>query len=64
MAVDVIAGNDFKVGTPTALFQTPSGAIVGDVAEDGKRFLVVAPVGPSASVPFTVVLNWTADLKK
>ena len=64
MAVDVIAGNDFKARTPTALFQTPSGAIVGDVAEDGKRFLVVAPVGPSASVPFTVVLNWTADLKK
>jgi hypothetical protein len=34
------------------------------VTPDGKRFLLVAPVGPSASVPFTVVLNWTVGLKK
>src|SRR4029077_15072196 len=64
MAVDVSAGQEFQVGTPTPLFQTPAGAIVGDVTADGKRFLLVAPVGPSASVPFTVVLNWTASLKK
>jgi Tol biopolymer transport system component len=64
MAVDVIAGQEFDVGTPTPLFQTPAGAIVGDVSADGKRFLLVSPVGPSASVPFTVVLNWTAGLKK
>jgi Tol biopolymer transport system component len=64
MAVDVSASEDFNVGTPTSLFQTPSGAVVGDVAADGKRFLIVAPVGASASVPFTVVLNWTAGLKK
>ena len=38
MAVDVKAGQVFDVGTPTALFQTPSGAIVGDVTPDGKRF--------------------------
>jgi serine/threonine protein kinase/Tol biopolymer transport system component len=64
MAVDVIAGQEFHVGAPTPLFQTPPGAIVGDVTADGKRFLLVTPVGPSASVPFTVVLNWTAGLKK
>jgi len=64
MAVEVMAGQDFQVGTPTPLFQTPPGAIVGDVTADGKRFLLVTPVGPSASVPFTVVLNWTAGLKK
>jgi hypothetical protein len=64
MAVDVLAGQEFQAGTPTALFQTPPGAIVGDVTADGKRFLLVAPVGPSASVPFTVVLNWTVELKK
>ena len=64
MVVEVIAGQNFDFGTPTALFQTPRGAILGDVAADGKRFLLVTPVGPSASVPFTVVLNWTAGLKK
>jgi hypothetical protein len=64
MAVAVGPGQEFRVGTATPLFQTPSGAIVGDVTADGKRFLLVAPVGPSASVPFTVVLNWTAGLKK
>ena len=64
MAVDVTAAPEFKAGTPTSLFQTPPGADVGDVAADGKRFLLVTPVGPSASVPFTVVLNWTAALKK
>ena len=64
MAVDVTAGQAFDAGTPTALFQTPPGAIVGDVTPDGKRFLLVTPVGPSASAPFTVVLNWTAGLKQ
>jgi hypothetical protein len=64
MAVAVGYGREFRVGTPTPLFQTPSGAVVGDVTADGKRFLLIAPVGPSASVPFTVVLNWTAGLKK
>ena len=64
MAVEVSPGEDFRVGATTPLFQTPSGAIVGDVTADGQRFLLVTPVGPSASVPFTVVLNWTAGLKK
>ncbi|MCA1652431.1 MAG: protein kinase, partial [Acidobacteria bacterium] len=64
MAVDVNAGQEFSVGTPAALFQTPPRTVVGDVTADGKRFLLVTPVAPSASVPFTVVLNWTAGLKK
>ena len=63
-AVEVMAGQEFRVGTPTPLFQTPPGAMVGDVTADGKRFLLVTPVGPSASAPFTVVLNWMAGLKK
>jgi Tol biopolymer transport system component len=64
MAVEAMAGQEFQVGTPTPVFQTPPGAIVGDVTADGKRFLLVTPVGPSASVPFTVVLNWTTGLMK
>jgi hypothetical protein len=64
MAVEVTTGSEFRAGTPAPLFQTPSGTIVGDVTADGKRFLLVTPVGPSASAPFTVVLNWTAGLKQ
>jgi serine/threonine protein kinase/Tol biopolymer transport system component len=64
MAVDVTAADEFRIGTPAPLFQTPPGAFVGDVAADGKRFLLVTPVGSSASAPFTVVLNWMAGLKK
>jgi Tol biopolymer transport system component len=63
MTVEATAGPEFRGGTPTPLFQTPSGAIVGDVSADGKRFLLAAPVGPSHSPPFTVVLNWTAGTK-
>jgi len=64
MAVEATANTEFKGGTPAPLFQTPSGTTVGDVTADGKRFLLVTPLGPSASAPFTVVLNWTAVLKK
>ena len=64
MAAEVSAGPEFRAGAPTPLFQIPSGAMVGDVSADGKRFLLVIPAGPSATPPFTVVLNWTAGLKK
>jgi len=63
MAVPVAAAATFTVAAATALFQAPVGSIVGDVIADGSRFLLVTPVGPSASAPFTVVLNWSA-LKK
>jgi Tol biopolymer transport system component len=63
MAVAVTAGLEFRGASPIPLFQTPSGAIVGDVSADGKRFLLATPVGPSHSPPFTVVLNWTAAIK-
>jgi len=63
MTVEVTTGPEFRGGNPTPLFQTPSGAIVGDVSADGKRFLLTTPVGPSHSAPFTVVLNWTAGTK-
>ena len=64
MAVDVITGPRFQSGTPSLLFQTPRGTLAVDVAADGKRFLLVTPAGPSASVLFTVVLNWTSSLKE
>ena len=64
MSVEISPGQERRAATPAPLFQTPPGTLLGDMAADGKRFLLVTPVGPSASAPFTVVLNWTAGLKK
>ena len=36
----------------------------GAVSADDKKFIVANPVAENTSVPITVVLNWTADLKK
>jgi eukaryotic-like serine/threonine-protein kinase len=64
MSVDIRAKPVFEAGAPRPLFQLPLGFIGVDVTADGKRFLVAVPVAQSASVPFTVVLNWQTTLKK
>jgi hypothetical protein len=55
----------FEAGTPTALFKIES-ILEGnyDVITDGQRFLINTSVAGAQSSPFTVVLNWTADLKR
>ena len=73
MAVPIQAGSTLEVGAPQALFDVPFSPIgTGsgvwarygyDATADGQRFLVNAPL-ESATVPITVVLNWTAGLKK
>jgi Tol biopolymer transport system component len=69
MAVEVDGSSDtFEAGVPVPLFETRVGAISGDspydVAADGRRFLVKVLVGENAPAPVTVVLNWTADVKR
>ena len=68
MAVGVGLGPSF--GAPTELFPVRVG---GDVSlnrthyvpsGDGRRFLINTPTADAAIVPITVVLNWTAALKK
>ncbi len=68
VAVDVNAsGNAVQLGTPHDLFQT-----VGiqreygpfDVTADGKKFVLNSGNLKEGSEPFTLVLNWPADLKK
>jgi hypothetical protein len=34
------------------------------VTPDSQRFLIVCPVSGSSAAPLTVVVNWTAELKK
>jgi eukaryotic-like serine/threonine-protein kinase len=68
VGVDVNAsGNAVRLGTPHDLFQT-----VGiqreygpfDVSADGKKFLLNSGNLKEGSDPFTLVLNWPAELKK
>jgi Tol biopolymer transport system component len=68
MAVAVGPGPLF--GTPTELFQVRGAGGVSSnrthyvPSRDGKRFLINTPTGDAAIIPITVVLNWTAGLKK
>lgn len=68
VAVDVnAAGDAVHLGVPHALFQA-----VGiqreygpyDVTADGKKFLTNSGNLKEGSAPFTLVLNWPAELKK
>jgi hypothetical protein len=68
MAVPVGPGPTF--GVPHALFQTKVSPGVHSYrthyvpSRDGQRFLVNVQTGDPALAPITVVLNWTAGLKK
>ena len=73
MAVDVKTAPRFEAGIPHALFDSrmwsPNAVAVFryDVTPDGQRFLVNTPrQGEAAAAPeaITVVLNWTAGLKR
>jgi len=62
----VKGGAKFEAGVPKPLFDT---RLLGnaftwfDVSKDG-RFLIPTPTELSANAPMTVVVNWTAGLKK
>ena len=70
MAVAVSTTPAFEPGVPKALFQTrvPMGAHPFRSnyvpTRDGQRFLVNTQSGDGGPTPITVVLNWTAGLKK
>jgi hydrogenase maturation factor len=68
MAVEVKTSNTFEGGVPRQLFQTNIKMLGGlgcpySVTPDG-RFLINTRVEANNSAPMTIVLNWTADLKK
>jgi Tol biopolymer transport system component len=68
VGVDVnLSGKAPQLGVPHALFQ--AGAIQRqnnpfDVTADGKKFLVNVSNLKEGSDPLTLVLNWTAEMKK
>src|SRR5262249_12641997 len=55
-----------KPGVPKALFKFPARASSWDVTPDGNRFLIAmrAQENPGPPAPLTVVVNWTAGLRK
>jgi hypothetical protein len=64
MAVEIKGGPAFKRGAPKALFHVRMNAEAQfDVSSDG-RFLIPLEVEQGAILPMTVVVNWTAGLKK
>jgi hypothetical protein len=71
MATPVSTGASFNAGAPVALFQANPRQPVSyldifayDVTRDGQKFLINTDVKPTERIPMTVVLNWTAELKK
>jgi Tol biopolymer transport system component len=66
MAVDVTTGPSFEASAPRPLFQTP--ILVNPVIDqyavtgDGRRFILGTPLGEEE--PITVMVNWTAGLKR
>jgi eukaryotic-like serine/threonine-protein kinase len=65
LAVPVKTGDNFETGEAISLFKLDS--IVEnayDVSPDGQRFLAIVAQSSIQSMPFTVVLNWTSDLKR
>ena len=64
-AVEVDRSRGFRVSTPRPLFPLPEGTgPLWDVSPDGERFLLNVPVIKSSSVPLSVVVNWTAGLRR
>ena len=68
MAVAVTAGSGFETGAPKPLFQTQVVRYDApnryEVRPDGQRFLVNSPMEEVSQTPITVILNWTAALKR
>ncbi len=71
MAVPVnTAGATFEAGANKPLFKTrlawsdPRLGIEYGVTADGQRFLMSAQVGEPKETPVSVILNWTAGLKR
>jgi hypothetical protein len=68
MAVAATVGATFEAGPPVALFEfrTSGNSPFSNsysVSNDGQRFLLTTIV-PEAPAPLTVMVNWTADLKR
>ena len=69
MAADIQAGETFRAGAPSMLFQAPEVNPIlpqtifhYDVSDDGRRFLIDVVAEDTERTPVTIVLNWQAEL--
>jgi hypothetical protein len=66
MAVEVRGGAKFEAGVPKTLFATRfavGGSTWFDVSDDG-RFLIPNEAEEAGTSPISVVINWSASLKR
>ena len=65
MAVPVRTTPTLEVGRPAPLFTLQARTWTDFVVSpDGKRFLAVVPQAFAGEQPFTVILNWTAEVRR
>ena len=69
MAVDVKLGATFEARVPKILFGTRVLSLTGfrntyAVTADGQRFLINSTIEETDATPISVVVNWTAGLKR
>jgi eukaryotic-like serine/threonine-protein kinase len=67
MSVAVTPGEKFEAEAPKLVFarRFNTGIIAQfNVTPDGQNFLICVPMSADSSSPATVILNWTAALKK
>ena len=64
LTVDVQVGAEFHSGTPRTLFTLPKGFVAAGPTPDFQRLLVSLPIDENASPSLTVVLDWTAALRR
>jgi Tol biopolymer transport system component len=65
MSVPVRTTPMLEVGTPVPLFMFQGRTWVDfAVSADGKRFLAVVPQAFAGEQPLTVILNWTAEVRR
>jgi hypothetical protein len=71
MVVAIQQGPACEAGPPRTLFALPTDALAPGgtphgygVTADGQRFLISRTTKEAVPTPLTVILNWTAGLKK
>jgi eukaryotic-like serine/threonine-protein kinase len=68
MAAQVKGGASFEAGTPAPLFEFRAGGFLTtpyySVTRDGQRFLLSTIVETVSNAPLTMMVNWTAGVKK
>ena len=69
MAAPVRSGENFETEAAVSLFEFRAGTLAAQfapyaVTADGQRFLINGVVETEPNAPLTVVVNWTAEVKR